>query len=91
MDIRIWQRFGRPLSTRRPAGRSGSLTLKGLRAGDTFRVFGGKYQADFEARQQCDAFAKGVEVVLIFPRPIRRRGRAPRATAGSRISVPFGA
>lgn len=27
-------------------------------------LFGGKYQADFEKPEQCDAFAKGVEAVL---------------------------
>jgi hypothetical protein len=27
-------------------------------------LFGGKYQGDFERREECDAFAKGVEAVL---------------------------
>jgi len=27
-------------------------------------LFGGKYQGDFESREECDAFARGVEAVL---------------------------
>jgi hypothetical protein len=27
-------------------------------------LFGGKYQGDFKTREECDAFAKGVEAVL---------------------------
>jgi hypothetical protein len=42
-------------------------------------LFGGKYRAEFTTRQQCAAFAKGVEAVLNHMTVARRRTGTRRA------------